>query len=462
MPAQRRPRHRLRSCGRGPRRRRSPRWSSVASTRPTWPTRPLAAEALDRAGFVVSLEIRRSAVTEHADVVLPVAPAAEKAGRYVDLGGPPPPVRPDASPAARRRSPTAGCCTRWPRNSTSDLGLPTVEVARAELLTLGAGTARAAAPAHRAAARPPPVDEGEAAAGHLARAARRRPRSGRRRTPGRNRQAGARRAVRRDRGRARASPRAALVTVSTDRGSITVPVVIARHARPRRLAADQRPRLRGARADASGSGTRATSSQLATSPSAPADARASSIAMCCARLEVARKLTLCHVLLASSQNVPGFGDQPVWLMLIKVLAVFVVPGRHDAVLDRVRAQGRRPHAEPHRPEPGRPVGHAAVAGRRPEAGLQGRGHPAAGRQAGLLPGADPVGGPGVPGLLGHPVRARSSRCSATRRRCSSPTCPSACWSSSPARRSASTASCCRAGRPARPTRCSAACARRPR
>src|SRR5581483_2882946 len=47
----------------------------------------VAAEALRRAGFIVSLEIRRSAVTEHADVVLPVAPAAEKSGRYVTWEG---------------------------------------------------------------------------------------------------------------------------------------------------------------------------------------------------------------------------------------------------------------------------------------------------------------------------------------------------------------------------------------
>ncbi|HEY2296505.1 MAG TPA: NADH-quinone oxidoreductase subunit G [Jatrophihabitans sp.] len=43
--------------------------------------------ALAAASFVVSLEIRRSAVTEHADVVLPVAPPAEKAGRYVTWEG---------------------------------------------------------------------------------------------------------------------------------------------------------------------------------------------------------------------------------------------------------------------------------------------------------------------------------------------------------------------------------------
>jgi NADH-quinone oxidoreductase subunit G len=47
----------------------------------------LAQQALAAAGFVVSLEIRHSAVTEMADVVLPVAPAAEKAGRYVTWEG---------------------------------------------------------------------------------------------------------------------------------------------------------------------------------------------------------------------------------------------------------------------------------------------------------------------------------------------------------------------------------------
>ena len=47
----------------------------------------LATQAFDNAGFIVSLEVRRSAVTERADVVLPVAPAAEKAGRYVTWEG---------------------------------------------------------------------------------------------------------------------------------------------------------------------------------------------------------------------------------------------------------------------------------------------------------------------------------------------------------------------------------------
>ena len=51
------------------------------------PDPELAEAALAAAGFVVSLEIRRSAVTAHADVVLPVAVTAEKAGRFVTWEG---------------------------------------------------------------------------------------------------------------------------------------------------------------------------------------------------------------------------------------------------------------------------------------------------------------------------------------------------------------------------------------
>lgn len=47
----------------------------------------LADEALARARFVVSLEIRPSAVTERADVVLPVAAVTEKAGTFLDWEG---------------------------------------------------------------------------------------------------------------------------------------------------------------------------------------------------------------------------------------------------------------------------------------------------------------------------------------------------------------------------------------
>jgi NADH-quinone oxidoreductase subunit G len=47
----------------------------------------LALRALEQAPFVVSLEIRESAVTDRADVVFPVVPAVEKAGSYLDWEG---------------------------------------------------------------------------------------------------------------------------------------------------------------------------------------------------------------------------------------------------------------------------------------------------------------------------------------------------------------------------------------
>jgi NADH-quinone oxidoreductase subunit G len=47
----------------------------------------LADEALDAVPFLVSLELRQSAVTRRADVVLPIAPAAEKPGTFMDWEG---------------------------------------------------------------------------------------------------------------------------------------------------------------------------------------------------------------------------------------------------------------------------------------------------------------------------------------------------------------------------------------
>jgi NADH-quinone oxidoreductase subunit G len=46
-----------------------------------------AEQALDRIGFLVSLELRHSAVTRRADVVLPVAPVMEKAGSFMNWAG---------------------------------------------------------------------------------------------------------------------------------------------------------------------------------------------------------------------------------------------------------------------------------------------------------------------------------------------------------------------------------------
>jgi NADH-quinone oxidoreductase subunit G len=47
----------------------------------------LAEAALDNVPFLVSLELRQSAVTRRADVVLPIAPAVEKSGTFMDWEG---------------------------------------------------------------------------------------------------------------------------------------------------------------------------------------------------------------------------------------------------------------------------------------------------------------------------------------------------------------------------------------
>jgi NADH-quinone oxidoreductase subunit G len=114
----------------------------------------LAARALERAGFVVSLEIRHSAVTAAADVVLPVAPAAEKSGRYVTWEGR---RRPFVQTLAHTGSMSDGrVLNALAEEMDVDLGLPTVEAARAELLRLAPTGTRAAAPTVSAPATPAP------------------------------------------------------------------------------------------------------------------------------------------------------------------------------------------------------------------------------------------------------------------------------------------------------------------
>ncbi|MGI8879450.1 MAG: NADH-quinone oxidoreductase subunit G [Jatrophihabitans sp.] len=111
--------------------------------------------ALGRVGFVVSLELRRSALTERADVVLPVAPVAEKSGRFVNWEG-------------RRRAfvlaieGTGAMSDGRVLNALADeldvfLGLATAEQAAAELDRLGVGTARVAPAAVPPSSAPTPA-----------------------------------------------------------------------------------------------------------------------------------------------------------------------------------------------------------------------------------------------------------------------------------------------------------------
>jgi len=87
--------------------------------------------------FVVSLELRRSAVTEYADVVFPVAAAAEKAGTFLDWEG-------RSRPFDASMRDTGMLSDFLVLNALADeldvhLGLPDLRTARAELQGLSGG-----------------------------------------------------------------------------------------------------------------------------------------------------------------------------------------------------------------------------------------------------------------------------------------------------------------------------------
>ncbi len=90
-----------------------------------------ALAALDAAPFVVSLELRASAVTERADVVFPVAPVVEKSGTFLDWEGR---ERPFAEVLRGTNAlPDLRVLHMLAQALGVDLGLPDVTAARAEL-----------------------------------------------------------------------------------------------------------------------------------------------------------------------------------------------------------------------------------------------------------------------------------------------------------------------------------------
>jgi NADH-quinone oxidoreductase subunit G len=96
----------------------------------------LARAALERVDFLVSLEVRASAVSELADVVLPVAPVAEKAGMFVDWEGR---VRPFEKVLRESNAlPDLRVLAGVADELGVDLGFKTVEQARREMEELGA------------------------------------------------------------------------------------------------------------------------------------------------------------------------------------------------------------------------------------------------------------------------------------------------------------------------------------
>ena len=119
--------------------------------------------ALDAAGFVVSLELRHSAVTERADVVFPVAPTTQKAGTFVNWEGR---YRP-FEPALQGSTQQARQSDHQVLDTLADemgvyLGAATVETAREELAELGAWDGERAAGPQISAPQPPQPGSGEA------------------------------------------------------------------------------------------------------------------------------------------------------------------------------------------------------------------------------------------------------------------------------------------------------------
>jgi NADH-quinone oxidoreductase subunit G len=114
---------------------------------------PVAARAaIEAAGFVVSLELRVSAVTDRADVVFPVAAVAEKPGTFVNWEGRPGSFAAALSvPAARTDLHVLAALAD---EMDVHLGLPDVGAARRELTMLTQGQADRAASAARAGQAP--------------------------------------------------------------------------------------------------------------------------------------------------------------------------------------------------------------------------------------------------------------------------------------------------------------------
>ena len=118
-----------------------------------------ARRALDAAGFVVSLEVRASDVTAVADVVLPVAPPVEKAGAFVSWEGR---VRTFEAALATTAMPDHRVLDALADAAGVSLGTRTVGAVRAEIDQLGAWDGERAGAPVVPASEPPAVAPGTA------------------------------------------------------------------------------------------------------------------------------------------------------------------------------------------------------------------------------------------------------------------------------------------------------------
>ena len=119
----------------------------------------LARTALEKVGFLVSLEVRESAVTRLADVVLPVAPPVERPGTFLNWEG-----RPRPFPQALTSTAMADHRVLDALADTmgAGLGLGTLAQVHAEIDGLGAWDGERAPAPTVPAAQPPAVGEGQA------------------------------------------------------------------------------------------------------------------------------------------------------------------------------------------------------------------------------------------------------------------------------------------------------------
>ncbi len=93
-----------------------------------------ALAAIEAVPFVVSLELRESAVTDLADVVFPVAPVVEKAGSFVNWEGR---IRPFEAALPTNAAPDLRVLRTLADEIGVDLGLPSAAAAGEELARLG-------------------------------------------------------------------------------------------------------------------------------------------------------------------------------------------------------------------------------------------------------------------------------------------------------------------------------------
>jgi NADH-quinone oxidoreductase subunit G len=118
-----------------------------------------ALAAIEAAGFVVSLELRESAVTALADVVFPVAPVAEKAGSFTDWEGR---VRPFEPALTSNAAADLRVLATLADELGVDLGFRTAGQARVEMDRLGSWDGTRASAPEVAPASVPATEYGEA------------------------------------------------------------------------------------------------------------------------------------------------------------------------------------------------------------------------------------------------------------------------------------------------------------